>query len=803
MNTVTFSRYATLFIYGFLTFLIFAILLSVASIQTLWLGWSNLIQKTLISSHLANFHSYAVFLFLGGLTVNKIAENFSVYDQARYWHFNWRYPSLMLSVICCISIWLVHDRMSNYRLLSYELMITYFPLLLGLICMPSIAFYKNTSKILRSSLKRLSSSFKCLSSTQNSDEQVPQLHSSTKYISDEISSALNNKLGKSIRIAVCGPFGVGKTTAINSAIEAIKSKKERPKLVNCNIELWGVETGSIIQYVLDEMLIALGKEIDMCKFRSLPSHYISAMKAGNTSSKVIAAFIHKPTSPDLILKSLSNVIDAANLRLIVTIQDLDRNKEASTSLDALAGLLDRLEEFKGIDYIFAGENTPQFSDTLLRICPIRLDFPIPNFKEYVINLVDELIDQDLQKYYQDVLLYSEQKECPELIDMLLPSHRDLQTLSSQIESLWEKVKGEVLIYDLILIQALKNNQPKLYDVLYQILQGNIAIKDENFNTFFDKYFANCTSSFKKITENTLNHFGFIELNGIKAKVDETLGRVTHLKNIDNHIFSLNNERIQSILFSGLINDSEPKQFMVYETISQVVQGNESALETLCNGFEDGVNRQFWVGSLKSYGWAMLHNKIEEVDTAKSLVHRAVMLDSKEGSQYLLDSLRKIGSIPNNSNSGLRSYLFSEAAVEDFFSLRSSFKFNTFLEILSVYLSYSRYRILNNDEPAPAEKYLNLIVNRFINSDRQGHMILVIFCTIEPKDTAFMLENNTLYLLLNTLKNIELGDDLERDEYKRLIMINQNVDREKIEEGFSKDKDIAIGFVERVIRSKSE
>lgn len=200
---------------------------------------------------------------------------------------------------------------------------------------------------------------------------------------------------------------------------------------------------------------------------------------------------------------------------------------------------------------------------------------------------------------------------------------------------------------------------------------------------------------------------------------------------------------------------------------------------------------------------MLHNEVEEIDTAKSLVHRAVMLDSIKGSQDLLDSLRVRGSIPNNFNGGLKSYLFSEAAVEDLFSLRSHFKFNTFLEILNIYLSYNSYRIFNNDEPAPVEKYINLIVNRFINSDRQGHMILLIFCTIEPKDTAFMLENNTLYLLLNTLKNIELGDDLERDEYKRLIMINQNVDREKIEEGFSKDKDIAIGFVERVIRSKSE
>ncbi|WAJ71985.1 P-loop NTPase fold protein [Catenovulum adriaticum] len=781
MITVTFSRYATLFLYGFITYFIFSIFSSVTSIQTLWLGWSNLLQKTLISSNLANFHSYAVFLFLGGLTVNKIAENFSVYDQARYWQFNWRYPSLMLSVICSISIWLVHDLMSNYRVLSYELMLTYFPLLLGLICMPFLAFVQNLLKNLR----------------QSSDEHVPQLHSSTKDISDEIASALNNKLGKSIRIAVCGPFGVGKTTAINSAIETIKSKKERPKLVHCNVELWGVETESIIQYVLDEVLIALGKEIDMCKFRSLPSHYISAMNAGNTSSKVIAAFIHKPTSPDVILKSISNVINAANLRLLVTIQDLDRNKEASASLVALADLLDRLEEFKGIDYIFAGENTPQFSDTLLRICPRRLDFPIPNFTDDVINLVGELIDQDLKKYYQDVLLDYKPKECPaELVNKLLPSYRDFQTLKHQIESSWENIKGEVLLSDFILIQALKNNQPKLYDVLYQMLNGDILKKEKEirFNAFIDRYFPNSNLPMETIVKDTLEHFNFIELFGIPDDQNETLGRVISLQNIDNHLFSLNNERIQSILFSGFINGKEPKQVMVYEIISQVVQGNESALGTLCNGFEDEGNRQFWIGSLNSYGWAILHNQIEGVNTAKSLVHRAISLDSKEGSRCLLDNLKIRENLSNNPNSGLRSYLFSEAAVEDLFSLRSNFKFDTFFKIFSVYFSY------NNAEPAPVEKYLNLIVKRFINSDRQGHLNLLIFCTFKPEETAFLLEKNTLYLLLNTLKDIELGDDRYRHDYERLMMINQNNIREDIDISFRTSKQKAISFVESIMRT---
>ena len=143
MNTITFSRYTTLLLYGFITYFIFAILSSITSIQALWLDWANLLQKTFNTSSLISSHGYNIFLFLGGLAVNKIADSFSVYNPKRYWQFNWRYPSLMLSITCCVSIWLFFEFKLNYNLLSLELMFTYLPLLFGLIFLPLFEFFKN------------------------------------------------------------------------------------------------------------------------------------------------------------------------------------------------------------------------------------------------------------------------------------------------------------------------------------------------------------------------------------------------------------------------------------------------------------------------------------------------------------------------------------------------------------------------------------------------------------------------------------------------------------------------------------
>lgn len=792
MNTITFSRYATLFLYGFITYFIFSILSSIASIQALWLDWANLLEKTFIASNLTSSHGYAIFLFLGGLAINKIADSFSVYDPKRYWQFNWRYPSLMLSVTCSISIWLFFEFEHNYSLLSLELIFTFLPLLFGLIFLPLCELYKD-------SIRPFLGNF--VSKENELDKQKLQPHSSTQYIADEIVAALEEKPEKSVRIAVCGPFGVGKTTAINLAVEQLKNKNELPKLVHSNIELWGVEAESIIQYVLDEILIALGTEIDMCKFRSLPSHYLSAMNAGNTPSKIFAAFIHKPTSPDAILKNLSDVINASNLRLLVTIQDLDRNKEALDSLDKLAGLLDRLEELKGIDYIFAGENTPQFSDTLLRICPRRFDFPVPNFTDDIISLVDKLITKDLKQYYQDVLLSPELKTCPELVNMLLPSFRDFQSLRSQIESSWENIKGEVLLYDFILIQAIKNNRPKLYDVLYQILQGNISTEDLRFNAFIKQYFTDCTPPLRSIIEDTFSHFGLISSNGVPDENDEILGRVISLSNINDHLLSLNKEPIHSILFSGFIDNGAFKQKMVYKTLTEVVKGDENALHDLCDGFKDNNKRQLWAFSLKSYGWAMLHNQIEDINIAKSLMRNAITLDVKEGSLRLLGSLMIRKSIQMNPNSGLRNYLFSEDAIEDLVGLRQHFNYYTFIYICEIYMNFKSIHRFNNGEPAEVGKYLNLIVNRFINSDPEGHLILLLFCDDNSRETALMLNEKTLKLLLKTLNTLELKDVSE--EYTRLIIIGSYEYERNIDETFNKDKDDSTAFVKSMIKAKGQ
>ncbi|WP_404395908.1 P-loop NTPase fold protein [Pseudoalteromonas phenolica] len=789
MNTITFSRYAALFTYGLVTFFIYSILSSTASIQTLWLGWSNLLEKVFNTSDLTSSYSYDIFLFLGGVAIHKIADSFSIYDSKRYWQFNWRYPSLMLSVTFTVSIWVFTELKNNSSYLEQDYILIFLPLLIGLVFLP-----------LLSCLTRLTT--RITTFITKDAKQTPQIHSSVEFIADKVLSALEQEQNKSVRISLCGPFGVGKTTAINSAVEKLSNKNNQPKLVHCNIELWGVESESIIQYVLDEILLALGKEIDMCRFRSLPSNYISAMNAGTTSSKILAAFIHKPTSPDLVLSSLSDVLSASNLRLLVTLQDLDRNKNAVESLDALAGLLDRLEGVKGIDYIFAGENTPQFSDTLLRICPLRFDLPKPNLKRDVIELIEALIDEDLKGYYEDIQApHFDINQFSLLIDLLLPSFRDFQSLQNQIESSWGSLKGEVLLYDLLLIHALKSSRPKLYDVLYQIFQGNISTKDLRFNTFIDDYFSGCTPLMKTIVENTLIHFGLITYFTFPDDKRESLGRPLSLDNITEHHLSIKNERIKNILFSGFLDENNPKQLKIHKTLQKVVTGELSALNDLCNAFKSSDERKLWSNSLNNYGWAMLHNQIEDIDIAQSLIKTAIALNPIESASSLLEGMKVRQSIKMNFKSGLRNYLFSEAAIVDIVELRSQFNDVTFCQVCDIYMSFSYIHRFHRDEPAEVDKYLSLLITRFINSDPLVKVTLLMFCLNVSKDTLRRLDKAALARLLEMLNTLELKDSL--DEYLKAIRIrfNYNLNKQEIDEAFYENKKEAIALVEQMLALK--
>ena len=776
MNMVTFSRYTTLILYGVITYILFLIMSSVTINQGLWLAWTNFLQKIFNTSNSIPSYGYATLLFLAGLAVNKIADSFSIYNSKRYWQFNWRYPSLMLSITCTIAIWLFFESRETGSLISLELVLLYLPLIAGLVFLPALELLKTRI-----------------------ETDKPKSNDSTQHIAKQIEKTLcdeKNK-AKSTRILICGPFGVGKTTAINLAVDKLKNKKELPKLVHCNIDLWGVEAESIIQYVLDEVLIALSTEIDMCKFRSLPSHYISAMNAGNTSSKIFAAFMHKPTSPDALLKSLSDVINAANLRLLVTIQDLDRNPKALSSLHALAGLLDRLENLRGIDYIFAGENRPEFSDTLLRICPIRFDFSKPNFIKEINELENVLINADMQMYYQKVLLKKDVDRLliQQLINKLLPSFRSLHTLEEQIKPIWQTLGGEVLFYDLVLLQALKNNNPSIYDVLIVLLNQK-SFKSQPLTEFIADNFPSEGNLDKDLIKDCLDHFCLIDT---WASIENKETYISKDK-VSNHVLSFyKHAHISGSLIEGRLTNNKFQQRHVFATLKKIASDDShfiknQAITDLCSAVENDETSSFWLESIKRYGWSILYNEIKDETTVKQLFEKAINMGSSKKSLELLTSFI-VGSDEIEPSSAFMSYLFSEKIINDLFEQRTSFTYGTLFAILKIYSSFSSFG-RSGSKPKNYKVPMNNLILQFINGNDSVSQanLLYLFSSnaADVPDLVHALDKATLSKVHSLIKSIK-SDEI-RTIYSRITKFHELSHSE-----FESLKSDALKFISQMLK----
>uniref|UniRef100_A0A7S9IZR0 KAP NTPase domain-containing protein n=1 Tax=Shewanella eurypsychrophilus TaxID=2593656 RepID=A0A7S9IZR0_9GAMM len=70
-------------------------------------------------------------------------------------------------------------------------------------------------------------------------------------------------------IALCGVFGVGKSSIIKCLVNELESTDFRDrKFIHCNIDCWGVNTSDITQFVLSNIIDKINNEIDMSAFKN-------------------------------------------------------------------------------------------------------------------------------------------------------------------------------------------------------------------------------------------------------------------------------------------------------------------------------------------------------------------------------------------------------------------------------------------------------------------------------------------------------------------------------------------------------
>ncbi|MCE0558062.1 P-loop NTPase fold protein [Motilimonas sp. E26] len=181
-------------------------------------------------------------------------------------------------------------------------------------------------------------------------------------------------------IVLYGDFGSGKSSIIKMLSDRILDKTNKTKWVISKFDAWGrlASEGDAQKLLLNSLLADLSKQVSVSSLYSMPDKYVNVLSGtGNTGSllsKVIPAIEMSPLSQ---LKRIDTLLQASNLRLLLVIEDIDRNGVTPSSSAAIAPLLDQLSCCQNIRFIFTIGFTNHLSNISNRIAVKRFDLSLP------------------------------------------------------------------------------------------------------------------------------------------------------------------------------------------------------------------------------------------------------------------------------------------------------------------------------------------------------------------------------------------------------------------------------------------
>ncbi len=757
------KRYCDLLLYAVISYLI----LSFVGETRVWGEWLKLWQKFhatqggVLASHIPT----QVLFVLTGLLVSSLASHFQIYHSKRPLWPSLRFPPLTFSIGLAVVYWCF-----QFNSVLLTLIFSSWGLLVGLLILPLLHYFYR-----KRSVRTCAKSNDLPKSSMSDLDPEPQ----------HAAKLLLRKLKDENRhIALCGAFGTGKSSVINAVLARLEDDS-KDSVIRCNIDLWGVTTNSIVEFVLDEITLALSAHFDVSGLRRLPARYLEAIRTSNTSWSFLSSLLNKHESPDKVLLRLDELLEVSRKKLIVTIQDIDRNQDAKSSMTELAGLLERLKQYgHNITYIFAAENTPEFSETIRRICPVRVDLAKP-FLIKDVELLHQSLVATLSQNYLTHLSGREITFDAAIIANLLPSYRAFNVLEKMVQQAWGnnegegRLSGEVYPHELILMYALKNEYPQIFDL---VIHADSTGTENTLAVLLAKHMPQCSVAEKDFILTVFQFFGFLdeslfdftrlpESGDVKSDNVENDRGLTDKFGAAPDVLSIINTDRKKLIQRGAIFDTEFSHREAYLLFDKIAGGNLQEIDTMiseiCNG-----SREPWLYALNSYGMRSLFTYTQDHKVPQQILLAFLSVPEGALSYRLITSIyatlqnpitRRFA--PNNSFTG---YFDSDQFCDDMLQRINDFKAGALGSILLI-LSLMKYWDGEPHEQAKKAKHsIQKLVKTFANegSEKSTAILIDLFAELGQKYKAHLEE---------PLREALIRDDLD--------LINQqfeSVDLDSIE-----------------------
>ena len=299
--------------------------------------------------------------------------------------------------------------------------------------------------------------------------------------------------------ALVGPYGCGKSSTLNMMKRYIHLSKQgsvdtnttddrKPaKVIVSSVRGWGLQRTSVAKHILEKCISSLSQEADCLALSEIAVDYRRALAgSGSLWGKIMGEVLGR-TEPERVLWKLDFILEALDARVVILLEDLNRNRSPHfLGVDAIA-LLDRLKDLARVSFVLTTD--PDEITDLLRVCEHIEVLPampimdtlklIETFREHCRKTATEQHDLDpVDTKSRDAAFQTTRDEFVlgvmtaaghlypvKAMARLLNTPRLLKNCLRRGWGAWESLHGEVDVDELLVCCALRAGSPQAYEFL--------------------------------------------------------------------------------------------------------------------------------------------------------------------------------------------------------------------------------------------------------------------------------------------------------------------------------------------------
>jgi hypothetical protein len=310
-------------------------------------------------------------------------------------------------------------------------------------------------------------------------------------VARRIARLLSQPWGEDCGVALLGPFGSGKSSVLGWVKRELATGMN-PRVWFCEVQCWGLDTSSVAPtHVLEVALAEVERHVETFALRGLPRGYQRLLTAEPSGlGGKLAEIVSPATDADRGLRQLSEILRAADARLVICIEDAER---ADDDFDPqhVQRLLWRLRDVPGVSFVLAVDPREVRFD-FAKVCDHVERMPLVDAEQvrHLLRMVrdhcmtERFIDPvndratdnalDLNASSGDLESYARRRYRNSLADAildLLETPRKLKHVVRRVARAWRGLRGEVDIDDLIVVSALREGAPDSFDFLVSELDA--------------------------------------------------------------------------------------------------------------------------------------------------------------------------------------------------------------------------------------------------------------------------------------------------------------------------------------------